>query len=76
MKPSDVTKHLDRLVKVHNPKISGIMLFTAYILRIKDNKKLYQAEVQNVKAPHEIYIVSLDDIDAEDPKTGDQDPQR
>jgi hypothetical protein len=38
------------------------MLFTAYIFRIKDGKKLYQAEVQNPAPPHEIYIVSLDDL--------------
>ena len=47
---------------MHNPKISGIMLFTAYIFRIVDNKKIYQAEVQNIQPPHEIYIVSLDDV--------------
>lgn len=54
--------HLNHTVEVHNPKISGRMLFTAYIFRIADNKKIYQAEVQNIQPPHEIYIVSLDDV--------------
>lgn len=60
--PNEVAMHLDHEVEVHNPKISGIMLFTAYIFRIADNKKIYQAEVQNILPPHEIYIVSLDDV--------------
>lgn len=54
--------YLDHEVEVHSPKISGQMLFTAYIFRIKDGKKIYQAEVQNIQPPHEIYIVSLDDM--------------
>lgn len=54
--------YLDHEVEVHSPKISGRMLFTAYIFRIKDGKKIYQAEVQNIQPPHEIYIVSLDDV--------------
>lgn len=62
MKPQEVAGYLNQLVEVDNPKISGRMLFTAYIFRIKDGKKLYQAEVQNPAPPHEIYIVSLDDL--------------
>lgn len=64
MIPQEVAKYLNTQVCVKNPKISGIMLFTAYIFRIVNNKKLYQAEVQNIKPPHEIYIVSLDDLEA------------
>ena len=62
MLPSDVINHISRIVQVDNPKISGQMLFTAYILRVQQDKKIYQAEVQNLKPPHEIYVVSLDDI--------------
>ena len=64
MHPSDVINHIGGIVDVNSPKIGGKMLFTAYILRKQGNKKIYQAEVQNLKAPHEIYIVSLDDISA------------
>lgn len=62
MTPKEAVNHLNHLVEVDNPKISGRMMFTAYIFRIKDGKKLYQAEVQNPAPPHEIYIVSLDDL--------------
>lgn len=65
MKPQEVAGYLNQLAEVDNPKISGRMLFTAYIFRIKDGKKLYQAEVQNPAPPHEIYIVSLDDLKGE-----------
>lgn len=65
MKPQEVAGYLNQMVEVDNPKISGRMMFTAYIFRIKDGKKLYQAEVQNPAPPHEIYIVSLDDLKGE-----------
>lgn len=61
----EVSKFLDKEVMVNNPKINGKFLFTAYIFRIKDGKKVYQAEVQNVNPPHEIYIVALDDLKGE-----------
>jgi hypothetical protein len=62
MKPSEVSLHIGGMVNVDNPKIGGRMLFTAYIFRFKGGKKIYQAEVQNPDPPHEIYIVSLDDL--------------
>ena len=65
MTPQEVSRYLNKPVQVVNPKISGVMLFTAYIFRIVDNKKVYQAEVQNMRAPHEIYIVSLNDLKGE-----------
>ena len=65
MKPNEVASHLNKEVEVTNPKVSGRYKFTAYIFRIKDNKKFYQAEVQNPAPPHEIYIVSLDDLKGE-----------
>lgn len=64
MLPAEVINHIGGTVQVNSPKISGQMLFTAYVLRKQNNKKIYQAEVQNLKAPHEIYIVSLDDVSA------------
>ena len=64
MLPAEVINHIGGIVQVKSPKISGQMLFTAYVLRKQNNKKIYQAEVQNLKAPHEIYIVSLDDVSA------------
>lgn len=65
MTPQEAVAYLNKPVQVVNPKISGTMLFTAYIFRIVDNKKVYQAEVQNMKAPHEIYIVSFNDLKGE-----------
>lgn len=65
MSPQEAVKLLNHEVEVQNPKISGKMLFTAYIFRIKDNRKIYQAEVRNIKPPHEIYIVSLNDLKGE-----------
>lgn len=62
MKPSEVSLHIGGMVNVNNPKIGGRMLFTAYIFRVKDGKKIYQAEVQNSDPPHEIYIVPLGDV--------------
>ncbi len=64
MLPAEVINHIGGTVQVNSPKISGQMLFTAYILRKKDGKKIYQAEVQNINPPHEIYIVPLDDVNA------------
>lgn len=64
MLPAEVINHIGGTVQVNSPKISGQMLFTAYILRKKGSKKIYQAEVQNINPPHEIYIVSLDDVSA------------
>ena len=49
-------------VIVDNAKVKGEYKFTAYIFRIIDNKKIYQAEVQNINPPHEIYIVNLNDL--------------
>ena len=66
MKPTEVINYLNKPVNVENPKISGIMLFTAYIFRIKDGKKWFQAEVQNLDPPHEIYIVNLNDLEGVD----------
>lgn len=63
MSPQDAVKLLNHVVDVKNPKISGKMLFTAYIFRIKDNRKIYQAEVRNTDSPHEIYVVSLNDLE-------------
>lgn len=65
MTPKEAVNRLNHLVEVDNPKISGRMMFTAYIFRIKDGKKLYQAEVQNLAPPHEIYIVNLSDLKGE-----------
>ena len=62
MSPQDAAGYLNKTVMVNNPKISGAMTFTAYIFRIKDGRKLYQAEVRRLDPPHEIYIVSLDDL--------------
>lgn len=62
MTPQEVAKHINNVVQVNSPKISGKMLFTAYIFRIINDKKVYQAEVQNVNPPHEIYYVSLNDL--------------
>lgn len=62
MSPQDAAGYLNKAVMVNNPKISGVMTFTAYVFRIKNNKKLYQAEVQQIKPPHEVYVVALDDI--------------
>ena len=61
----EVSKFLDKEVIVNNSKINGKFLFTAYIFRIKDGKKVYQAEVQNVNPPHEIYYVNLNDLEGE-----------
>lgn len=55
---------MNKPVQVNNPKMSGTMLFKAYIFRIIQNKKVYQAEVQSLKPPHEIYVVSLNDLEA------------
>ena len=63
MTPAEAVTHLNKEVEVNNPKISGKMLFTAYIFRIKDNKKIYQAEVRNLQPPHEIYVISLNDLE-------------
>lgn len=65
MIPHEVSKFLDKEVIVNNSKINGKFLFTAYIFRIKDGKKVYQAEVQNVNSPHEIYYVNLNDLEGE-----------
>lgn len=65
MSPQEAIQYLNKEVEVHNPKVSGRYRFTAYIFRIAGNKKLYQAEIQNVNPPHEIYIVSLDDLKGE-----------
>ena len=65
MAPQEVAKYLNNVVQVNSPKISGKMLFTAYILRIINGKKVYQAEVQNVNPPHEIYYVSFNDLEGE-----------
>ena len=65
MTPQEVAKWLSKPVQVHSPKISGKMLFTAYIFRIINGKKVYQAEVQNVNPPHEIYYVNLNDLEGE-----------
>ena len=63
MKPTEVSQHLNKLVEINDPKLGrGIYTFTAYILRILDNKKFYQAEIRNTKPPHEIYIVALDEL--------------
>lgn len=69
MSPQDAVKLINKEVVVENPKVSGKMLFTAYIFRIRGRKKLYQAEVQNICPPHEIYIVSLDDVKRETDET-------
>lgn len=65
MIPHEVSKFLDKEVIVNNLKINGKFLFTAYIFRIKDGKKVYQAEVQNANPPHEIYYVNLNDLEGE-----------
>lgn len=65
MTPQEVAKYLNKVVQVNSPKISGKMLFTAYIFRIINGKKVYQAEVQNVNQPHEIYYVNLNDLEGE-----------
>lgn len=65
MTPQEVAKHLNNVVQVNSPKISGKMLFTAYIFRIINGKKVYQAEVQNTNPPHEIYYVNLTDLEEE-----------
>ena len=62
MSPQDAVKFLDKTVRVNNPKFQGLATFTAYIFRIKDNRKIYQAEIRRMEPPHEIYIVSMDDI--------------
>lgn len=62
MTPQEAIKHINKEVTVNNAKISGRYKFTAYIFRIINNKKIYQAEVQNINPPHEIYIVALDNI--------------
>lgn len=65
MTPQEVAKYLNKVVQVNSPKISGKMLFTAYIFRIINGKKVYQAEIQNVNPPHEIYYVNLNDLEGE-----------
>lgn len=62
MQTSEITKHLNKVVNVHSRSISGKYRFTAYIFRIVNNKKFYQAEVQNINPPHEIYVVPLNDL--------------
>lgn len=62
MTVKEVNDSLGKLVKVKTRNLDGEYLFTAYIFRIEENKKIYQAEVRNTKPPHEIYIVSLKDI--------------
>lgn len=62
MTPSEVVQWMNQEVEVSNFSISGRFRLTAYIFRVIDNKKFYQAEVQNLKPPHEIYIVSLADV--------------
>ena len=62
MSPQEAMTYLNKPVSVNSPKITGVMTFTAYVFRIKNNKKLYQAEVQQIKPPHEVYVVALDDI--------------
>lgn len=66
MKPNEVAEHLNRLVQVNSRSISGRYTFTAYIFRIMNSKKLYQAEVQNPNPPHEIYIVPLADLQGDE----------
>lgn len=65
MTPQEAARYLNNVVRVNSPKVSGKMLFTAYIFRIINGKKVYQAEVQNVNPPHEIYIVNLNDLKGE-----------
>lgn len=65
MKPNEVAEYINKTVDVNSRSISGKYRFTAYIFRILDNKKFYQAEVQNLKPPHEIYIVPLADLKGE-----------
>ena len=65
MTPQEVAKHINNVVSVNSPKISGEMLFTAYIFRIINGKKVYQAEVRNMNPPHELYIVNLADLKGE-----------
>lgn len=71
MKPNDVAKYLNKAVDVNSRSIKGQYTFTAYIFRIMDGKKLYQAEVQNINPPHEIYIVPLADLKGDNDHDGD-----
>ena len=65
MTPQEVVKYLNNIVQVNSPKISGKMIFTAYIFRIINGLKVSQAEVQNMNSPHEIYYVNLNDLEGE-----------
>ena len=62
MKPNEVAKYINKVIDVNSRSISGKYRFTAYIFRIVNNKKFYQAEVQNINPPHEIYVVPLNDL--------------
>ncbi len=69
MKPADVSEYLEKEVIVDNAKmkaagLSNRYMLTAYIFRKMQGKKVYQAEIRNLNPPHEIYIVSLDDVTA------------
>lgn len=68
MKPQEAVMYLNKQVRVNGMRfkqigMSELWLFTAYIFRIVDNKKVYQAEIRNLQPPHEIYVVNLEDLE-------------